>query len=208
MEPAVIVIFEVLPVVVVEPCVQRKSTQMVFFPGPDIFLLCFCQGIFFILIIFIFILLFVLFLILFLLFVLFFLVLFFFRFFLRFLLLFGGSLFGGVFQLFGFSGVPAVFFSRFVLVSICGFLVLAGFCCVLRSAVFGRFRGFVFGKGFGGIGGGSCGSVPGGNSRDGGVGRRSGSRACSALVRFGGIRGSGPGRAGSAVLGRILVSPV
>ena len=156
MEPAVIVIFEVLPVVVVEPCVQRKSTQMVFFPGPDIFLLCFCQGIFFILIIFIFILLFVLFLILFLLFVLFFLVLFFFRFFLRFLLLFGGSLFGGVFQLFGFSGVPAVFFSRFVLVSICGFLVLAGFCCVLRSAVFGRFRGFVFGKGFGGIGGGTA----------------------------------------------------
>ena len=58
MELAVIVIFEVLPVVVVEFCIQGKSAEMVLFPGTDIFLLCFGEGIVVILL-FVFILFFI-----------------------------------------------------------------------------------------------------------------------------------------------------
>ena len=54
LKDAVIVIFEIFPVVIMKPCGQGEGAEMVFLPGLDIFFLCLCERIvFFFLILFI-----------------------------------------------------------------------------------------------------------------------------------------------------------
>ena len=45
---AVIVIFEIFPVVIMKPCGQGEGAEMVFLPGLDIFFLCLCERIVFV----------------------------------------------------------------------------------------------------------------------------------------------------------------